>query len=357
MNWKRLVMCAVSGLTVLGLMTAVVGAAEENGATQTKTGVVKKVDVDAKQIVVMAVREMTFTVTDSTRIQQHGKPVKLSDIKADANVSVEYVKDGDKRMAKKIVLRAAPVSLAAEPGRGLAPDSSLTVTFPDMPPTFYALFTKQDVKARMTIYLPRNYDLAKKHPLLVYLSGGDGGDGSTLGVARDITGQQDFVCVSMPLFRAPGFKIAKANSPGKDFVLTEPDGRVMWPLFKTMLDKMEALVPNIDQRHRVIGGSSNGAHATAALIDGSDGEICKLFSAFLFVEGGGKMQHFEYLKGKRYMMVSSQAKSKPRALELLEQAKAAGARTTFLCEDVGKHCFPESAYPAVQTWLRGLALE
>ena len=104
MNWKRFAMLAVSALMVLCLSTAVVGAAEEQGAGQTKTGTVKKVDADAKQIVVMATRELTFTLTDSTKIQQHGKPVKLSDIKVDANVTVEYVRDGDKRTAKKIVL-------------------------------------------------------------------------------------------------------------------------------------------------------------------------------------------------------------------------------------------------------------
>ena len=101
MNWKRFVMCAMSGMMVLGLLAAVSGAAEEK-AGQTKTGTVKS--VDAKQIVVMAARELTFAITDSTQIQQHGKPVKLSDIKVDANVAVEYVKDGDKRTAKKIVL-------------------------------------------------------------------------------------------------------------------------------------------------------------------------------------------------------------------------------------------------------------
>ena len=255
------------------------------------------------------------------------------------------------------LLLAASASLTAAPVRELTPGSSFSVVFDDMPPTFYALFTKQDVQATMTICLPHNYSPAKQHPLLVYFNGWDGGGGNTLGVARGITGQQDFICVSMPLFRAPGIKVDKANSPGKDFILTEPDGRAMWPLFKTMLDKVEALVPNIDKSHRVIGGFSNGAHATAALIDGSDGEICKLFSAYLVVEGGGKLRHFEHLKGKLYMMVSSQSKSKPRALEIMEQAKAAGARTTFLCEDVGKHDFPVSAYPAVREWLHGPALE
>ena len=230
------------------------------------------------------------------------------------------------------LLMAAPLSPAAEPVQGLAPGGSFSVTFRDMPPTFHALYVKKDLKTQMTVLLPRNYDPSTKHPLLVYLSGFDGGNGDTLGVARGITGQQDFVCVSMPLFRAPGFKVEKADSPGG---MREPDGRAMWPLFKTMLDKVEALVPNIDKSHRVVGGSSNGAHATAALIDGSDGEICKLFSAFLMVEGGGGMKHFEHLKGKLCMMVSSYSMSKPRTLQIMEQAKAAGARTTFLFEDVG----------------------
>jgi predicted esterase len=131
----------------------------------------------------------------------------------------------------------------------------------------------------------------------------------------------------------------------------------MWPHFKTMLDKLEKLVPNIDPAHRVLGGFSNGAHATAALIDSSDGEITPIFSAFAVVEGAGKLEHYERLKGKPFLMVSSSAKSKPRAEQIVEAVKAAGARTTFLFEDVGKHDFPASAYPAVRIGLRGPALE
>ena len=239
----------------------------------------------------------------------------------------------------------------------LSPGSRCIITFTDLPPTFHSLAKKREAPARMAIYLPRNYDRSKKHPLLVFLNGGDGGDGSALGVAQGITGQQDFVCVNMPLFRTPGYQPTKPGSPGGNFIITEPDGRAMWPHFKTMLEKLEALVPNLDPKHRVIGGSSNGAHSIAALIDGSDGEVCKRFSAFLFVEGGGKLVHYEHLKGKLFMMVSSQSKSQPRALEITEQAGAAGARTTFLLQDVGAHGFPEAAYPKVMAWLRGPVLE
>jgi hypothetical protein len=106
-------------------------------------------------------------------------------------------------------------------------------------------------------------------------------------------------------------------------------------------------VPNIDPWYQVLGGFSNGAHATAGLIDVSGGEIIRRFSAFLFAEGGGRMKHFELLKGKPFLMVSSNAKSRPRAQQICDAAKAAGAKATFICEDVGKHDFPASAYPAV----------
>ncbi|MEI7730921.1 MAG: hypothetical protein WCO56_15205 [Verrucomicrobiota bacterium] len=243
-------------------------------------------------------------------------------------------------------------AFAAEPAPKLVPGNTLTITFPEMPPTFYALYAKKDLKAQMTVLLPRNYDPARKHPLLVYLNGGDGGTGDTLGVARGISGQQDFVCVSMPLFKAD-----KPWTPGFGYIMVEPDGKYMWPFFKTMLDKVEALVPNLDPAHRVLGGFSNGAHATAALIDGSDGEVSRLFSAFLFVEGGGKLKHYDWLKGKTVMMVSSNVKSKPRAQQILDAAIAAGAKGTFLCEDVGQHDFPVAAYQKVGAWLHNPAME
>lgn len=104
MNMKRFVKLTVLGMMVLGLSTASTDAAEQKGAEQSKTGIVKKVDVDGKQIVVTATRDLTFAVTDATKIMQHGKAMKLTDIKVDGKVSVDYVKDGDTRTAKKIVI-------------------------------------------------------------------------------------------------------------------------------------------------------------------------------------------------------------------------------------------------------------
>ena len=257
-----------------------------------------------------------------------------------------------------VVMLAAAGCLAQPPATPprLAPGTAMTIAFPELPPTFYALFEQKDVPAQMTVFLPNNYDPSKPFPLLVFLNGWDGGAGGNPGVARGLCQDQDFICVSVPLFKAPSFKVAQPNVAGTDFIITEPDGRAMWPLFKIMLARLDELVPNIDRAHRVLGGFSNGAHATAALIDGSDGEVTDRFSAFLFGEGGGKLQHFERLKGKPFLMESSNSKSLPRATEIAFLAQAAGAQTTLIFEDVGKHDFPTAAYPKVREWLRGPAL-
>ena len=240
--------------------------------------------------------------------------------------------------------------ISAEPASRLSPGSMFTIRFPEMPQTFYDIYAQKDVKAQMTVFLPRNYDPGRKHPLLVFLNGGDGGTGSNLGVARSISGEQDFVCVSMPLF-----KVIDPKARG-GYVMQDQDARYMWPFFRAMLSKLVELVPNIDPSDQVLGGFSNGAHASAGLLDESDGEVARRFSAFLFVEGGGRLKHFELLKDKPFLMVSSNAKSRPRAQEICDAAKAAGARATFVCEDVGKHDFPVSAYPAVREWLHGPAM-
>jgi len=254
-------------------------------------------------------------------------------------------------MSLLVSVLAAGIALGAEPATKLAPGRTVTIQFPEMPPTFYAVRQKKDITAQMTIFLPTNYDASRKFPLLIFLNGGDGGNGGDLGVARSLSEDKDFVCVSMPLF-----KKGDPNAPG-NYVMNAEDGRYMWPFFRTMLAKLDEVVANIDPAHRILGGFSNGAHATAALLDASEGEVSRRFCAFLCVEGAGRLQHYDLLKGKPFLMVSSNSKSQPRARQICDAAKAAGAKATLLVEDVGAHDFPVRAYPAVRRWLRGPALE
>lgn len=251
--------------------------------------------------------------------------------------------------------REAAVPGATAPLPVLKPGAWFTVKFPEMPPTLFALSTKRTDPAQMTVFLPQNYDPQRKHPLLILLNGSDGGNASNPAIARTLSEERDFICVALPLFKVSLDPDAPDNAPPL-IIVRGGDGPYSWSLYKTMLRRLDELVPNIDPAHRVLGGFSNGAHATAAVLDGSNGEVAQMFSAFMFVEGGGKLKHYELLEGKPYLMVSSNAKSLPRAQEIADMAKAAGAQTTLIFEDIGQHGFPTASYPAVREWLRGPAL-
>jgi hypothetical protein len=260
--------------------------------------------------------------------------------------------------ALPLLARIPLASAAATAPVRLAPNSTFTVPFPEMPPTFYAAFAKKPGPATMTVYLPTNYDRSRTHPLLIFLSGGPGGAGGNPGVARALTEDKDFICVNMPLFKKkiPATGSTKPDANGASILFGGEDGPYMWPYFKTMLTKLDAVVPNIDRAHRILGGFSNGAHATQGLIDSSAGEIVRGFSAFFFVEGGGHLEHYDLLQDKPFLMVSSNNKSQPRAQEIADAAKAAGAKATLVVVDVGKHDFPVTSYPQVREWLRGPAM-
>lgn len=92
------------GVMMLAVVLALWVQAGIAAESQTKTGVVKKVDANAKQIVVMVARELTFTANDATKITNADKEIKLADIEVGATVTVDYVKEGESRIASKIAV-------------------------------------------------------------------------------------------------------------------------------------------------------------------------------------------------------------------------------------------------------------
>lgn len=236
-------------------------------------------------------------------------------------------------------------AVAQEPPK-LLPGHKFTITFPEMPKTFQDQVSKNGKTPMMTVFLPANYDPQRKHPLLIFLNGGDGGAGADPAVARALTEEKDFICVDVPLFKADI----------KDQIIRDDDCKLMWPLYKKMLAKLTELVPNIDPARRVLGGFSNGAHATGGLLDNSDGEAAKWFTAFFFIEGGGRTQRYDLIKGKPLLICYGYqpGRDRPRARvkEFSAVALAAGVTVSVHeMPDTG-HDFPKTEYPAVRQWLR-----
>ncbi|MCE5238952.1 hypothetical protein LLH23_10720 [bacterium] len=238
----------------------------------------------------------------------------------------------------------------AQPGPPvLAPGRWFTVTFPDLPPTLFALNTQRTDPAQMTVFLPRNYDPQHSHPLFIFLNGWDGGNAGNPGIARALSEERDFVCVAMPLFKE---RLDLSIAPETRRILVQDgDGRYAWPYYKAMLQKLDELVPNLDPAHQILGGFSNGAHMVAGLVNESDGEAAGRFSAFLLGDGGGGLRRFDLLKGRPLLMVCGVWRPKP------EPALAAGVKLTIYRMAEARHAFPDTEYPAVREWLRGPALQ
>jgi len=201
----------------------------------------------------------------------------------------------------------------------------------------------------MTVFLPRNYDPQRKHPLLIFLNGWDGGNASNPTIARALSEEQDFVCVALPLFKA---RLDASVTPDtRRILIQDDDGRYAWPHYRVMLQKLDELVPNLDPAHRILGGSSNGAHTVAGLINESDGEVARLFSAYFLVDGGGGLRRFDLLKDKPLLMVCGVWRPNPEA------ALAAGVKLTIHRMQEAKHAFPETEYPPIREWLRGPGMQ
>ena len=71
------------------------------------SGEVKNVDAMAKSIVVAKGKEeKTFAIDDQAKITKGKEALKLDDLKAGMNVSIEYKKEGDKNIATSIKVSA-----------------------------------------------------------------------------------------------------------------------------------------------------------------------------------------------------------------------------------------------------------
>ena len=235
---------------------------------------------------------------------------------------------------------------AEEAAPKLEPGKAVVIEFPEMPATLYESIHHEGTKPAMTIALPKNYDPQRKHPLLVFLQGGDGSAARQANVGRAVTEERDFVCVSLPFFRQ------KMDKP--DIKLLDDDFKFMWPLYKTMLARLDQLVPNIDPARRVIGGFSNGGHTTAGMIDDVGDEFVHYFSAYLLVEGGFKLQHFDRIKNKPLLVLYGGARNRDWDTLFGKPAQEAGVRVTMHKMENTGHAFPNEQYPVVREWLRDL---
>lgn len=177
-------------------------------------------------------------------------------------------------------------STFAEDSVVTAADQTFELDFPSLAPTLYTLATGEDQVPKLLYRLPDNFAAEKMFPVFVFLAGGNGGGmkGGGLNRAVGITGGNDYIAVTLPLFRR-----ADALDQGELFgglLIGVDDFPTVSKAYGRMLSGFFEAVPNAKKSGNFMGGFSNGAHTTGLLVSGGDETVLRHFQHFIFVDGG-----------------------------------------------------------------------
>lgn len=173
--------------------------------------------------------------------------------------------------------------------------NSKTFTFKNLPQSLWSQGRPLEQKKppAVTVHLPDNYSKKHSYPLLVYMGAARGESGHRAEFLRGIFGAEDLILVSMPLFKNPAdIKKHREMANIHELAIEPGQAGLLWSCYQPMLEKVFSEIPNIDRDRTFIGGFSNGAHATAVLLnDAVAGPgLRSYFTHFYFVEGGHFLQ-------------------------------------------------------------------
>ena len=241
---------------------------------------------------------------------------------------------------------------------------------PSAPPSLAQRVRKNAEPVRMSIRLPENYDPARPVPVLLFLSGGDGGGGGEMHQAMPFLGSEGYVLCNMPLFK----QNLEGETPDQQLSLTPLDGPYALPAFRLLLDELRRLVPNLDPARSIAAGFSNGANALALLLWTGDPDLLSLFSHFALIEGGFwlgtdvdsttgvrfKRATFAALAGKRVCVAYGDQTSPPDRIPWIQDARTtiealgnAGVAVTAQPMPGVGHDFPPQEMDKTRRWLLG----
>lgn len=276
-----------------------------------------------------------------------------------------------RRIAVATCLLAAGSGWAAESAPvKLIPGTPVEFEVADAPRSFACIRRSNETQSvRMSIKLPAGYTKEKSYPLLVFLSGGDGGWGGELHQADPFLGGQGYVLCNLPLFK----RDFGGKTDDQQWTITPLEADHALPAFRLLLNRLRELVPNLDPARSVLAGFSNGGHSAALLMAYGDEDLLSRFSTFVLIEGGFllgaerseiwpetrfKSADLARLRAKRVLLAYGDQREPPdrvpyiadahRAADALSQA---GVKTFLLpMKDTG-HDFPATAMERAREWV------
>lgn len=223
--------------------------------------------------------------------------------------------------------------------RPLSHAEDLTLTFPNLP------HERHDQVPQCHLTLPKNYDLKKSYPLVVWLEGGDGGDQPH----DDFLPAGDYVLAGLPYPKG-------ANHPSVDYIVG--DFPTIWEFHRTMLEEIYRKVPNIDRGASIIAGFSNGAHSIDGMLKldlPPEQHLSAYFRIFILVEGGGWPKgDYPDMKGKfAYAAFGENTGASRTVARVAKGLMAHGAQVHLSEMQNTGHSFADFEKETVKHWLSG----
>lgn len=262
------------------------------------------------------------------------------------------------------------VARAGEPEVKLIPGVQVEFEVPGAPPSLADLKRASGAKAaRMAVKLPANYQAGRSYPVLVFLSGGDGGTGGELHQAEPFLGSADYILVNLPLFKQD----VAGETYDQQVVVTPFDAPRAVPAFRVLLDELRRRVPNIDESRSVLAGFSNGAYGVALILWSGDQDLVSRFGSFVMIEGGFwltsdridvwpdrrfKPATWSVLQGRRVLVMYGDQTQPPDRIPWIKDAektvqdlRLAGVNAVAMPMAGVGHDFPAQEMERARTWV------
>jgi|GEM_PF-2235436 len=251
--------------------------------------------------------------------------------------------EADQKYLQDWLWRSRGIPLPSELDPRIKPGATFRVEMPDLANTFTGK------SAGFTVSIPTIFNYPDPLPLLVFLNGGSGNE--SLAAAKSIADAKRYVLVSFPFTS----EIKKDGALGH----VKSNMKLIEAYHEAMLERLKTLIPNLSQTHRVVAGSSNGAHIVGSAIAMDWDCYLDFFRAFIVWEGGGSLsKNFKAAKGKRYCSWvgwGAKSTSKDFAVGIAEAMDDSRMRITKEEVKTAGHGMNKDAQMAIRSWLSEVA--
>ncbi|MBT3381695.1 MAG: hypothetical protein HN742_33210 [Lentisphaerae bacterium] len=257
-----------------------------------------------------------------------------------ANSMEKMVKQAVAFVTLTLCLGGAAVSSERQVDPRLKPGNTFRMKFPDFPTD------ARGIPAAMTVTMPSNYSPDKVFPVFLFMNGGKGSHGHLPALVEN----RDFICIGMPIF-------VKDNAKPKGrYIVNRRDVGNLWKYHKPMLERLHAVIPNINRKLGLAAGFSNGANSIRCLVEFTDGVYQTYFNRYIFCEGGTGLYDASKLNGPILGVAGDRAMgiiNRPGNVKdtVVTPALRGGVDAEYILMQDTRHEFNTAYYPQVRDWI------